>query len=94
MARNTKNLATNRAFDVVLLWIAVIEPLSTLPQIITLYKTQDAGSLSLLSWVLFMAASITWLIYGIRIKSTPLIASSVVWVATELMLIAGIIAFS
>lgn len=93
MVKHKKHPTKNTIFDAVLLWIAIIEPLSTLPQIIELYKSKDAQGLSLLSWVLFMSASIVWLIYGIRIKSIPLIASSIMWVATELLLIIGILLY-
>jgi len=74
--------------------VAIIEPLSTIPQIVDIYQSKNAESLSLLSWLLFMAASVVWLAYGIKLKNPPLIASSVLWVLTELILIAGIVMFS
>ncbi len=82
------------ALERLALVVAIIEPLSTIPQIIDIYRSKDADSLSLLSWLLFMLASLIWLAYGIKIKNRPLIASSVLWVFTELVLIVGIILFS
>lgn len=94
MVKHPINKKTNSAFERFVLLVAIIEPLSTLPQIYDLYSSQDASSLSLLSWVLFTAASVIWLIYGISIKSRPLIASSILWLSTELLLMTGIILYS
>ena len=83
-----------RSLEYLVLAVAIVEPLSTVPQIVEVYQSQSAESLSLLSWLLFMAASVIWLVYGIRIKNAPLIASSVLWVSTELLLIGGIITYA
>lgn len=81
-------------FEKFVLLVAIIEPLSTLPQIYDVYTSKDAASLSLLSWVLFAGASVVWLIYGLKIKSRPLIASSFLWISTELTLMIGIVLYS
>lgn len=86
----TKGLSLER----LALVVAIIEPLSTVPQIVEIYQSENAESISLLSWLLFMAASLIWLAYGLKIKNPPLIASSVLWVITELTLIVGIIIYS
>jgi MtN3 and saliva related transmembrane protein len=87
---------TNNALSIehLALTIAILEPLSTVPQILDIYRTQDVESLSLLSWLLFAAASIVWLVYGIKINNLPLIASSMLWVTTEVILIFGILIYS
>ena len=81
-------------FERLVLLIAVIEPFSTLPQIYDIYTSKDATSISLLSWLLFAGASVVWLIYGIKIKSLPLIFSSLLWISTEILLIIGIVMYS
>jgi uncharacterized protein with PQ loop repeat len=94
VARITKTQPKKSFFDTFVLAVAIIEPLSTVPQIVDVYTSKDAHSLSLLSWLLFMSASVTWLAYGIKIKNLPLIASSIMWVSTEVLLVIGIIAYS
>jgi uncharacterized protein with PQ loop repeat len=86
----------NKPFSIehLALAVAIVEPLSTVPQILDIYRTHDVESLSLLSWLLFAAASVIWLTYGIKIKNRPLIASSVLWVSTEAVLIFGILIYS
>ncbi len=81
-------------FDQLVLAVAIIEPLSTLPQIIETYSTHNVESLSLLSWLLYIAASLIWLVYSIKIRNIPLIASSIMWVSAELVLIVGILMYS
>lgn len=80
--------------EYLVLGVAIIEPLSTVPQIVEVFQSQNAESLSLLSWLLFMSASVIWLFYGIKIKNQQLIASSILWVSTELLLITGIVMYS
>ena len=94
MSKHIPKTKDKGLLEKVVLVIAIIEPLSTIPQIVDIYARQDAHGVSLLSWLLFMAASVTWLAYGIKIKNVPLIASSVVWVTTEVTLIIGILRFS
>ena len=94
MAEFIKPKQPRNYFDTLALAVAIIEPLSTVPQIVEIYTTKNVESLSLLSWLLFMVASVIWLVYGIKIKNVPLIASSIMWVSTEVLLIVGIIAFS
>ena len=89
-----KNKKVNSTFEKFVLLVAIVEPLSTLPQIYDVYSTKDAHALSLVSWLLFACASIVWLIYGIKIKSNPLIASSILWISTEVLLMIGIILYS
>ena len=74
--------------------VAIVEPLSTVPQIIEIYQSKNAEAISLLSWLLFMGTSLIWLAYGIKIKNLPLIASSIMWVLTELILVVGIVIYS
>lgn len=74
--------------------VAIVEPFSTLPQIIDIYTSRNVESLSLLSWLLFLVGSVVWLAYGIKLKNAPLIASSILWLSTELVLIFGILIYS
>lgn len=73
--------------------IATVEPLTTIPQIFTLYSAQDASGLSFSTWLLYLIAAVIWLLYGIRIKSKPLIVSSVFWIITELPVVVGILIY-
>ncbi|MBP6913172.1 MAG: hypothetical protein KBC00_01015 [Candidatus Levybacteria bacterium] len=44
-----------------------------LPQVIQVFKTKDTKSISLTTFVLLNLNSFTWIVYGILIKSNPVI---------------------
>lgn len=73
--------------------VAIIEPLMTLPQTIKVWNTQSAGDLSLATWAFYFVASVIWLAYGIRIKDKPLITASALWVSMYIPVIAAILLF-
>lgn len=93
MTKPTVSFKKNDFLEHAMLVIAIIEPLSSVPQIIKIYTSKDAHSLSLLSCILYMATSILWLVYAIRLKNLPLIASSAMWSASEAILIIGILLY-
>lgn len=94
MAKNLKKQKNSPGFEAFMVAFAIIEPLTTLPQIYDVFTLKDAHAVSLLTWVLSMGSSSLWLIYGARIRSWPLIASSVMWLLTELVLVIGILLYS
>jgi len=86
---NHKNELIYRAVFVV----AIIEPLCALPQLYEIYTSRSAGSVSLLSWILFTFTGIIWLLYGLSIKDKPLTITSAMNVAVELMVIVAILIY-
>ncbi|MCR9252058.1 MAG: SemiSWEET transporter [bacterium] len=57
---------------------AVLTSISFLPQVIKTWKSRSAKDLSLVMFVIFFIGVLLWLIYGIIIKDTPLIAANTV----------------
>ncbi len=84
----------NGILEKLVLAVAIIEPLSTIPQIIDIFTTKDTTAISLVTWILFAIAAVIWLAYGIKIKNTPLIVSSALWVLTESIIVIGILLYS
>lgn len=68
---------------------AVLYPLSTIPQIISVF--QDAGGVSLPAWVGYQVFSIIFLLYGISYKLKPVVVTQVLWVIVNSLVIAGIL---
>jgi MtN3 and saliva related transmembrane protein len=75
------------------LFMAIVEPLMTLPQIYEVWIRRETAGVSLMSWSFFFVAAIIWLLYGLKIKDTPLIVSSALWVLVEAVLIIGLLVF-
>lgn len=57
---------------------AVLTTVSFVPQALKTLKTRQAHDISLFMYVLFTCGVMTWLIYGIRIDSLPIIIANAV----------------
>jgi len=74
--------------------VAVIMPLSNVPQILQVYNTQVVTGLSLVSWVTYLIFGFIPLSYALINKLLPLIISNVLWTLVNISMIYGIIIYS
>lgn len=74
--------------------VAVIMPLSNLPQINQVYSTKVVTGLSLFSWVTYLIVGFIPLAYAIVNKLKPLIVSNILWTIVNCLMIYGIIIYS
>lgn len=72
-------LKKDHSIDDIMIVIAVIYPLTILPQIIKIMQLQDASSISALSFTLKAIFAIPWIYYGVKHKINPIILSNVLW---------------
>ena len=75
------------------LFFAIVEPIMTLPQIYEIWIRHQAAGVSALTWLFYAVASTVWLLYALQIKDKPLIISSSIWFAMELMVIFGVVIY-
>ncbi len=94
MSRHVVKNKNGGILEKLVLAVAIIEPLSTIPQIVDIFTTKDTTAISLVTWLLFAIAAVVWLAYGIKIKNTPLIISSSLWMLTESIIVIGILIYS
>ena len=73
--------------------LAVVEPLMTLPQVYEVWVRHQTAGVSLITWIFFTIAAATWLVYGITIKNTPLIVSGSLWVLLESFVVVGLLIY-
>lgn len=88
----TTGVEKKQSFDIFILVFALIEPITTLPQIYQVWSRHNVSGVSLVTWIFFTLAANVWLIYGIRIKDKPIIISSAMWVLTQGLVVIGILA--
>lgn len=74
--------------------IAVLEPAMTLPQIYEIWVKHQSEGVSSTTWGLYISAAVVWLLYGIQLKDKPLIISSILWIITEIAVVAGTLIYS
>ncbi len=62
-------------FDHFMYVIAILGPLSMLPQLYETFTTHNVQGMSFLTWALWVALSFVWFVYGILHKEIPIIIS-------------------
>lgn len=72
-----------RAIDKIIFAVAATQPLGTIPQIITVYSRHNATSISITSWILYVAFDLLWLWYGVAEKQKAIIVSAVLFTIFE-----------
>ena len=71
---------------------ALLTTLAFLPQLIKTLKTKKAEDVSLITLIMFLTGVLSWIIYGYKISSTPiLIANIITFILNLLILIFKII---
>ena len=67
---------------------AVLTTLAFLPQLIKTIRTKKAEDVSLITLIMFLTGVLSWIIYGYKISSTPiLIANIITFILNSLILI-------
>ena len=83
-----------RFLDNLLLVIAVIGPLVNVPQMLKIYSLKSAMGVSLATFSLYAFFDIPWIAYGIVHKEKPIVIAYALWLVTNIVVIAGILAYS
>jgi len=81
---------TVSSLEKLVLLVAIVEPLMTLPQIIQIYAFRNTGS-SMATWVMYLVSSAIWLVYGIKTRNVPIIITDILWVVVEALVVIGLI---
>jgi uncharacterized protein with PQ loop repeat len=71
----------------------IVQPLITLPQIVTIYSNQSAEDVSLLTWIGYLFFGVTFLVYGLAFKLKPIWIGQIIWVVMQLVIVTGIILY-
>ncbi len=80
----------------IMMFVAVLGPLGTIPQIVKIYftHTHHVHGLSLSTWVTFSIISILWLFYGLMFRRTALIVANVLYTLVNGAVVVGILIYS
>ena len=73
---------------------AILTTLAFLPQLIKTLKTKKADDVSLLTLIMFLTGVLSWIIYGYKISSTPILIANVVTFILNLLILIFKITFS
>jgi uncharacterized protein with PQ loop repeat len=73
--------------------VAVIQPLTVLPQVIQIFSHHSAAQVSLLTWALLTFFNAANLIYGLIFEIKPLILGNALWVIVDAIVVVGILIY-
>jgi uncharacterized protein with PQ loop repeat len=91
MSVEPKTKSTSKLFERFMLVFATVEPLATIPQIVQIWSSKGAPGVSLSTWFFYTLTSTIWLFYGFKTKDKPIIISGVLWVASQGLVVIGIL---
>lgn len=92
VAIQNKNINKKR-IELFALIAGVVQPLITLPQIITIYSNQSAADVSLLTWLGYLVFGIIFLVYGIVFNLKPIWIGQIIWVTMQTIIVFGILLY-
>ena len=80
----------------VMLVVALIGPLGTVPQVVKVFftHTHHVHGLSLTTWGSFTLISMMWLAYGVVFRRTALIVANILYVVVNGAVVTGILMYS
>ncbi len=86
-----KRLDMKSFVDKIIVFVAVIAPLTTIPQILKIYLEKQVAGLSLETWLMYTVFNVIWVAYGVFHREKPVIISSTLWFTVDLLVTLGII---
>ncbi len=79
--------------DGFLLAIAVIGPLSNIPQIAKIFYLKNSLGVSIVTFSLLALFNIPWIVYGIVHKEKPIVIAYILWLITNSIVVIGILIY-
>ena len=73
---------------------AILTTLAFLPQLIKTLKTKKAEDVSLITLIMFLTGVLSWIIYGYKISSTPILIANIITFILNLLILIFKVTFS
>jgi len=73
---------------------AILTTTAFLPQLIKTLKTKKADDVSLTTLVMFIIGVLSWIIYGYKISSTPILIANLITLILNLLILISKVYFS
>lgn len=89
-----KHKAPNEGLlDKLALFVGVVQPLTTLPQIWLVYSRQDASTVSFFMWMMYNVSSTILILYGLRHKIKIIVWSQSMWITVQTPMMLSVFIF-
>jgi MtN3 and saliva related transmembrane protein len=83
-----------RFVDKTIIFVGVIGPIMTVPQILKIWVEKNAGSISLISFSTYIFVALFWVYYGILHKEKPIIITHGAWALMHFFIVIGTILYA
>jgi uncharacterized protein with PQ loop repeat len=94
ISKQTIKLDKDRSFLYRLTLIAaVVQPLTTIPQVYKIYSTHDVSGLSLFTWLGYALVGLVFLAYGIKYRLKPIYLTQIIWFSLQMSIAIGILVY-
>ena len=82
------------SIDVFGYFAAILTTAAFLPQLIKTLKTKKADDVSLTTLIMFIIGLLSWIIYGYKISSTPILFANLITLILNLLILISKLYFS
>ena len=80
-------------FDIVVIFASFLYPLSSIPQVISVFQGSIEG-VSIYSWIGFLIFASIFFTYGIKHKIFPMLIANSIWIVMDSLVIIGYVMYS
>ena len=81
----------NHFADKLIYPVALIAPIMTIPQLLTVWIQRESQGVSLLTWCAYTAVSGIWIIYGLYHKEKPIILTNLLLFVFDASIVLGVL---
>lgn len=75
-------------------FMSVFSMLMTIPQVWTIWVNHQAAGVSVVSWAAYLLSALLWFAYGLRQGDRNIYLPCIGWIALDIGVIAGVIAYA
>jgi len=73
--------------------IGVIGPFVVVPQIWSIFSTQSAEGVSMMTWLLMFIVTFPWVLYGLAHRDVAIISSFTLWEIANATVVVGVLLY-
>lgn len=81
--------AWKRYLDRLVFAVGVVGPLASIPQVLKIYLTHNAGGISVISWGTLALFDIPWIAYGLVHRERPIALTYSLWFIINILVTIG-----
>ncbi len=87
------NKKEKTSIDRAMMVVAVIHPLTALPQALQIFVNQSAENVSLITWLSFMAIGFIFTLYALVHRLKPMLLNQIIWFIVDSLVVFGILLY-